>query len=129
MQSEGMAKSPTAFQFSVWWALNRDQAFVAVGFAIALLGAVAASIILVWSRGGDVMTGKVVGFGFTERERLGSFPVAVVRLDKVQIDVVLARDHNCRVGDVIKLRARNVGLTSFYGRPCSAPNMASEQFR
>jgi len=123
-----MAPSPHAFEPSLWWALNRDRASVAVGLAFGILLALAAAIAVVWSRGGDVLTGQVIGFGVTESEAAGSFPVAVVQLGKSRTNVVLSRDHNCHIGDAIKLRKRNVGLMSFYGRPCSAPPRAAAKF-
>lgn len=123
-----MAPNSSAFKLSLWWALNRDRAFVVLGLVFGTLGALGAAFIVIWSRGGDVVTGKVIGFGTTESEAVGSFPVAVVELGKFQTNVVLARDHNCQIGDAIKLRKRNVGLTSFYGRPCSAPPKAAVNF-
>jgi len=107
-------------QFALWWALHRERTLVAAGLAVAAGVALLLAMLVGWTRGGEMITGRVVGFGLHESDT-GTFPVAIVQLGNASMTIVLGRSHNCRIGDAITVRKRSTGLLSHYERPCRPP--------
>lgn len=116
-----MEAGRTRFRTALWWALNRDRLLVAAGLVLAAGLLLLLAQLSGWTRSGDMVVGKVVGFGLHETD-LGTYPVAVVQLKDIQTRVILTRSNNCRIGDDITLRKRSMGLMSFYATPCTHTN-------
>ena len=119
-----MAAERSGLRTALWWALNRDRVFAAAGLVVAAGLVLLLAALLGWPRRGEIVVGRVVGFGLHETEQ-GSDLVAVVQLRGVQTSVLLGRSHNCRVGDAIAMRKQILGLVPTYPEPCTHPNAAS----